>query len=129
MACCGAQGSGEAERTLPFPLALILLSGSAVLSLVALVGLGAVSPFSREARASFLPLAGGARAFLAASGNRMLAQPFLVSGPDRCRITGRLYPISETLAGMLYRYFNLFVLGFLGLAIAGIVLGLRHLAG
>jgi len=128
MACCGQGETGKGKR-LPFPLALlavVVLSGLSAL-LLAIVAL--VTPFSREARTQFAPLARGCRDFLAGSYGRSLDQPFLVDGTVRCRLSGRLYPASGVLAGWLYRYFNFVVLGLVTGMVAGLALVAQAVGG
>jgi hypothetical protein len=123
MACCSAKRvSGPAwdglstSHTFLFEVGAwfaVLLGGGLLVLLTALA-----ASFSAAARARLRPVVRTVGQSLRHRVERVLDTPFLLGASARCRLSGRLYPVSGRLAGAVFRYFNVFVL-----VVAGVVLG------
>lgn len=123
MACCGGKGAveGDGGRRF-FPVELLRLAVNAVFSALFLFLVHLAALVSAEARRQAPALREAVAGDLSRSFSDVLDTPFLVDGRHRCRLSGRLYPVSETLAGGLYRYFNLLVFGALVAGLSSVAL-------
>lgn len=107
------------------PVALFLMVGAFGGLRVALLSVGSLfSPTlaARRLRAlkTFIQLESGLI-------DRILNEPFLFDSATRCKVGGRLMGFSSSLAGAVYKYFNLIVFGTLVLASFLIFEGLTFL--
>jgi len=109
MACCGGKGSssGDETRLRSFPVELFRFLLDGLLSALWLLIVNVASLFSRPARARRAEFSTAVLTDLGQSASALLDAPFLVDGKHRCRLSAHLYPRSEALAGLVYRYFYL----------------------
>jgi|GEM_PF-1548213 len=117
MACCGM----KREKGRPFLAQVLFLGAAALAFALAVVVVHVLAPFLRSARDGRVPLARAGWSFLGRTGARALDTPFLVDPLLRCRVSGRAYPLSATLAGLCYRYFNVLLLAALCATVYGLV--------
>jgi len=120
MACCALRKRKKQLMILPLGLlALVYLVGGLAIGLFALGGLA--SPhFARRrdrARKTVKQLSDGLK-------DRILNEPFLFDSTVRCKVSGRLMGYSSPLAGLVFKYFNLIVLGAVAGSLAVFVGGL-----
>jgi hypothetical protein len=114
MACCGDKRftnweiAGGAKS---FPIGFLSLLFLGCISALAVAGITLLSPMSASLRRQRGPFILAVRESLRRRTDELLDTPFLLDGRHRCRISSALYNSSDTLAGAVYRYFNLVLFG------------------
>jgi len=93
MACCALKK--QKKRLIFFPVILFIIIGA----------------FSRKALEKKKKTAETLNQLLKGLTERILQDPFIFDSSARCKISGKLMNLSTPVAGTIYKYFNLFVLG------------------
>lgn len=109
MACCAAKK--QKKQFLIFSLLLFFLTAVSAIIILTPLSFGAFfsSSIKEKKKRSYKFFA----TLLKGLWERMLTAPFLLGSNVRCRLSGRLILVSPALAGFIYRFFNLIVLGLL----------------
>jgi hypothetical protein len=123
MACCALRK--RKKQLMILPVALFLLVGAFGGLLIGILTMGSL--FSRRIAAkrnktlnTFKQLENGLI-------DKILNEPFLFDAATRCKVSGRLMNFSSSLAGAVYKYFNLIVFGTLILTFFLLIEGLTVL--
>ena len=123
MACCALKK--QKKQLLIFPV--FLLTVTFIFSVIVITPLLIAGVFIHEVREKrdrsfklFMELIKGLI-------NRILNEPFLFESTIRCKISGKMMKLSNRMAGVVYKYFNLILLSFLFFVFYFIFQGFRTL--
>jgi len=107
MACCALKK--QKKRLIFFPVTLFIIIGAFSGIFIVFLSIGAL--FSRKAVEKRKKAARTLSQLLKGLTERILQEPFIFDSSVRCKISGKLMNFSTPVAGNVYKYFNLFVLG------------------
>jgi len=121
MACCALKK--QKKRLIFFPVILFIIIGAFSGIFIVFLSIGGI--FSRKAVEKKKKAAGTLNQLLKGLSERILQDPFIFDSSARCKISGKLMNLSTPVAGTIYKYFNLFVLGGMVFFIYLFILGFR----
>lgn len=120
MPCCALRKRKKHLMFFPFLLFfLVFIFGGFLVGLFALGGMVS-APLAAKRDRTFT----ATKRLLNGLTERILHEPFLFDSTVRCRVSGRLMHFSGGLAGAVYKYFNVILLGTIILSLCLLIQGL-----